>query len=525
MDDDTEITEKRRRSFKAQLTTLNTQSSSPAPSRKDEGLHSVNGAPPRLTGDAAPQPTINAGPRPVRAFPHRSRPLTPSEQLQLPPMPALEELKPIRSHKDALAEYPTIPLRPGADISRYPTMPLRRPALIPARPFGGPGVIIDRTKLPGVSQATVAIKPLRDMPRVPGYTRLKRLRKKRRPHRRLFVILTLLFSIGCLLASVLYALEADVLSPLAQFFHPVGETSSLDGRAWNLLLLGSDNDQKFTFPEILTQVMMVVHVDPLNKSAFLLSIPRDSWVSVPGQSEKYKIDQAFDVGASAKDNFDDGVRLARQTVEQDYGIPIDRYAWIGLDGFASVINTLGGVDIDVVHPIFDDSYPDDASKSGDPYAVKRLDLAPGPQHLDGEQALEYVRSRHADLVGDIGRTQRQQEILEALQKKLNVSTVFDHLSDLFHDLSGKVYTDLSESEMFSLANFARDLPASSVGHLTLGPGAGTQNFGSYSTITSATPGFDGDQQVILPNCATIQPAVNQIFGLGDVQSCQVGGSS
>jgi len=415
-------------------------------------------------------------------------------------------------------------LRPGADISRYPTMPLRKPVLVPARPFGGPGVIIDRTKLPGVSQATVAIKPLRDVLRAPGYARLKRLRKKRRPRRRLFVILALLFGIGCLLASGLYALEADVLGPLAQFFRPIGETSSLDGRAWNLLLLGSDNDQKFTFPEILTQVMMVVHVDPLNQSAFLLSIPRDSWVSVPGQTAMYKIDQAFDLGASPKDNFDDGVRLARQTVEQDYGIPIDRYAWIGLDGFASVINTLGGVDIDVTHPIFDDNYPDDAGKNGNPYAVKRLDLAPGPQHLDGEQALEYVRSRHADLVGDIGRTQRQQEILEALKKKLNISTIFDHLSDLFHDLSGKVYTDLSESEMFSLANFARDLPANSVGHLTLGPGVGTQNFGSYSTVTSTTPGLDGDQQVILPNCATIQPAVNQIFGLGDAQSCQVGGS-
>jgi LCP family protein required for cell wall assembly len=132
-------------------------------------------------------------------------------------------------------------------------------------------------------------------------------------------------------------------------------------------------------------------------------------VAVPGQAGRYKIDQAFDMGASVNHSFDDGVRLARQTIEQDYGIPIDRYAWIGLDGFSSVINTLGGLDIDVTHPLLDDNYPDDTgpgTHASNPYAVKRLYRAPGPQHLTGDQALEYVRSRHADLVGDIGRTQR-----------------------------------------------------------------------------------------------------------------------
>src|SRR5260370_16777533 len=107
--------------------------------------------------------------------------------------------------------------------------------------------------------------------------------------------------------------------------------------------------------------------------------------------------------------FAGGVRLAWHSIGKDYGIPIDLFAWIGLDGFSSVINTLGGLDIDVTHPLLDDNYPDDTgpgTHASNPYAVKRLYRAPGPQHLTGDQALEYVRSRHPHLVGDIGRTHR-----------------------------------------------------------------------------------------------------------------------
>src|SRR5438067_12866892 len=113
----------------------------------------------------------------------------------------------------------------------------------------------------------------------------------------------------------------------------------------------------------------------------------------------HKIDQAFFLGATQNNSFDEGVRASRLTVEQDYGITIDRYAWVGLSGFAKVIDTLGGVDVDVTHPIVDDIYPDDTGvHTNDLYAVKRLYIAAGLQHMNGLQALEYVRSRHADLI-------------------------------------------------------------------------------------------------------------------------------
>jgi LCP family protein required for cell wall assembly len=236
----------------------------------------------------------------------------------------------------------------------------------------------------------------------------------------------------------------------------------------------------------------------------------------------HKIDQAFFIGASHRNSFDDGIRAARLTIEKDYGITIDRYAWVGLSGFAKVIDTLGGVDVDVTHPIVDDIYPDDTGiQTNDPYAVKRLYIAAGPQHMNGLQALEYVRSRHADLIGDFGRTERQQQVLTALRQKLNAVNVVTHLSDLIKDLVGNVYTDLSEQEMLAFANFGRTLTSDDIQHLTLGPGVGNQNYAYDATLYD--PWAGSEQSVVIPHCENIQPIINRIFGLGNAQSCKVNG--
>jgi len=331
-----------------------------------------------------------------------------------------------------------------------------------------------------------------------------------------------------------YYFNTNIQAPLAKIVHPVSrsagepdnvapDTGSIMGRSWNILLLGSDDDGKYNFPSVLTQVMMIVHVDTVNNSVYMVSIPRDSWVYVPDRGSMHKIDQAFEIGANQHGSFDDGVREARLTIEKDYGITIDRYALVGLNGFARVIDTLGGIDIDLTHPIVDDLYPDDTRTNHphDLYALKRLYLVPGPQHLNGLQALEYVRSRHADLVGDIGRTQRQQQVLEALKKKLNVTSVLSNLPQLIADLKGQVYTDLSEQEIIAFAYYGRGLPSSAIQRITLGPGTGAQHFGDYATIYDPTA--RANQDVIIPNCAVIQPVMNRIFGLGDTRSCNVAG--
>jgi LCP family protein required for cell wall assembly len=344
----------------------------------------------------------------------------------------------------------------------------------------------------------------------------------------IYFILLFIMLVSGVFAYGYYYFESTIQAPLQTFFHPVSrgsnepppDYSAITGRPWTILLMGSDNDNKYNFPALLTQVMMLVHIDPDNSSVYMVSIPRDSWVYVPLKGEMHKIDQAFLFGAVQHNSFDDGVRSARRTIEQDYGVTIDRYAWVGLSGFASVIDTLGGVDIDVTHPVVDDTYPDDTrANPKDPFAVKRLYIAPGPQHLNGLEALEYVRSRHADLVGDIGRTNRQQEILEALKKKVTVPNIISHFQQLIGDLAGKVYTDMSPQEILAFANFGRTLSNSNIHRVTLGPGSGSKDYGKLSQVYDTSIG--ANQDVVIPHCENIGPLLSSIFG--GLGVCNVGG--
>jgi LCP family protein required for cell wall assembly len=282
----------------------------------------------------------------------------------------------------------------------------------------------------------------------------------------------------------------------------------LTGPRVNILLLGSDTDQKFQ-GSYIAQTDIVVTIDPSSHTVGMLSIPRDFYINVPGYG-MHKLDEAYGLG---------GVDLSRQTIQQDFGIPINYYAWIGLDGFIKVINEVGGVDVDVLHPIVDDNYPDDVgANANNPYSVKRLYLPAGPQHLDGPTALEYVRSRHADLVGDFGRSARQQQVLGALKTKLTNPDIFNKLSAIANDLKGYLKTDMQLPDVLKLMNFARSLDTNKINKLILGP--------PYSSSGKAPAGAgDAGADVVFPNCAAIVPAIAQMLQLGNNAACNIQGDS
>lgn len=275
--------------------------------------------------------------------------------------------------------------------------------------------------------------------------------------------------------------------------------SILSGGRINILLLGSDTDEKFN-NTYLAQSDIIVTVDPTTKQVGMLSIPRDFWINVPG-SGMHKLDEAYGLG---------GVALSRLTITQDFGIHINYYAWVGLDGFVKVINTVNGIDLDVIHPITDDTYPDDVSNhTNDIYAYQRLYLPPGPQHLTGVQALEYVRSRHADLVGDFGRSARQQQILTQLKDKLNNPGIIEQLPALANDLAGVVKTDMQLSQVFDLMRFARNIDTNKIQRVTLGP--------PYSSTGTASDG----QSVVFPHCDLIIPVIAKMFGSTADARCDI----
>src|SRR5258708_1456568 len=156
--------------------------------------------------------------------------------------------------------------------------------------------------------------------------------------------------------------------------------------AFTVLLLGSDDDDKFDPKHVLTQSMILVRIDPMAKAVTMLSIPRDLWVPL-STGGTAKIDGAYSYG---------GASAAIATVENNFGVQIDAYIWIGLAGLVNVIDAIGGIDIVPQAPVFDDFYPHDIGP-GDPYQYLRVAVLAGPQHLDGTHALQYVRSRHNDL--------------------------------------------------------------------------------------------------------------------------------
>ncbi len=279
----------------------------------------------------------------------------------------------------------------------------------------------------------------------------------------------------------------------------------LSGGRINILLLGSDTDQKFQGSYPLAQTDIVVTIDPATKSVGMLSIPRDLYVTPPGFGPM-KLDEAYAYGAKYLHN---AVGLSRLTITQTFGIPINYYAWVGLDGFIKVVDTAGGVDIDATHPITDDIYPDDTGNSQNAYAYKRLYIAPGPQHFDGSHALEYVRSRHADLVGDFGRSARQQQILSQLKSKLtNSPDIIGKLPQLAQDMNGYLKTDMNLVSIAQLMNFARTLDMNKIQRVILSPPI-------FSHAAKASNGED----IFVANCAPIQQAIAKMFTLGNKATC------
>lgn len=285
--------------------------------------------------------------------------------------------------------------------------------------------------------------------------------------------------------------------------------NTLAGKRTNILLLGSDTDAKFGGPggTYLAQTDIILTIDTQTNYIGMLSIPRDLQVTVPGYSPM-KLDEAFSRGFTSKKTanpYADAAGLSIASIEQNFGIPIDQYAWVGLDGFIKVIDTAGGVDVDVIHPMVDDTYPDDVSRENgktvsnqQAFGYKRLYIAPGPQHMNGINALEYVRTRHSDLVGDFGRSVRQQQVLNQLKSRLAKPDVVQKLPELAKDLDGYVKTSMSITDLVSLANIARTIDVNKVDRVVLGP--------PYSVSMKHSSNF-------APVCDKIIPQIQKMFGL------------
>ncbi len=211
---------------------------------------------------------------------------------------------------------------------------------------------------------------------------------------------------------------------------------SLPEEVMNVLLLGLDTQEG---NRGRTDVMIVVSVNPDIPSVSMLSIPRDYYAWIPGYGFG-KINTAINRG---KDYPGGRMALVKATVEYNFGIPIHYYAMVDFSGFVRIVDALGGVDVPVECELHD-TFPDPAN----PEQGVDIDLYPGIQHLNGQQALWYVRSRWS--TSDYDRSRRQHQVLRALYRQALSGGLLGRIPDLWDALRQTVETDLGLKEMIYL---------------------------------------------------------------------------
>jgi polyisoprenyl-teichoic acid--peptidoglycan teichoic acid transferase len=264
------------------------------------------------------------------------------------------------------------------------------------------------------------------------------------------------------------------------------------GRA-NVLLLGIDR-RNGTGWAYRTDTILVVTVDPASRAAAILSIPRDLQVPIPGHGED-RINTANFWGAQEGDA-GAGPALLRATIEGNFGIPLDGYLLVDFSAFVKIVDALGGVDVDVPKTLHDTRYPD--PKPEDPYGSKTVHFAPGLQHMDGTQAIEYARSRMS--TSDFDRAKRQQLILLALRKKALSPEGILHWPALAGAVLEGIKTDLGPAGLVRLALLAARIDPAKLQQAVL----------EHPLVSSYTRS-DG-AAVLLPHWDLINPVIEELFG-------------
>jgi LCP family protein required for cell wall assembly len=229
-----------------------------------------------------------------------------------------------------------------------------------------------------------------------------------------------------------------------------------------VLVLGIDERKQETGP-FRTDTMLLLTIDPASKTAGLLSIPRDLWVQIPAMNTDGKINTAHFLG-DAYDYPGGGPALARVTVQENLGIPIDYTLRVNFDAFEKVVDAIGGAEICVPEVIDDPEYP-----CYDSYCFDPLHIDAGCQMMDGALALKYARTRHTGT--DFDRAKRQQQVLLAIRDKVVKQNLLPQLvaqaPALLDTLQTAVKTDLSLEQMIQLAKLATQIDPKNIKQATI----------------------------------------------------------
>jgi polyisoprenyl-teichoic acid--peptidoglycan teichoic acid transferase len=242
-----------------------------------------------------------------------------------------------------------------------------------------------------------------------------------------------------------------------------------------------------------SDTMILLTMDPVNKTAAMFSIPRDMWVNIPGY-DYMKINQAYFIGESQRLP-GGGAALAQKTVENFIGVPINYVAVIDFYTFVNFVDKIGGITIDI---------PQD-TRVGILNGHSVL-LKAGTDHLFGLEALGYARDRYSEN-GDFDRAKRQQAVIIGIRNRVLKGSIWPGLlagaPDLYKQFSSGIHTNMTLDEAIKLALIARQIPPDQITQAVISP-----------QMTIITKSLGDNLDVLVPIPDKIRTFRDQIFTPG-----------
>lgn len=260
----------------------------------------------------------------------------------------------------------------------------------------------------------------------------------------------------------------------------------------NILVLGIDRRPSEQCP-CRSDVMILGTLDPDTLTAGLITIPRDLYVSIPTIGTN-RINTAMFYG-ELRNYPGKGPGLAKVTTEKIFGRTVQHYVVVDFSGFRKLVDAVGGIDINVPQAIDDPTFPNDT------FGIRPLHIPAGLVHMNGDLALAYARTRHAD--NDFGRSKRQIQVLLAMRDRALRFDVIPKLPGLVQALWGIVDTDLSPQDIINLAQVAARVKPENIKSASID-----------ETMTTEYYSREGEY-FLIPNLVKISRLFDQMIPLTD----------
>ena len=262
---------------------------------------------------------------------------------------------------------------------------------------------------------------------------------------------------------------------------------------FTVLMMGMDQRPGEFGMSFRTDTMILIRLDPVENRVGILSIPRDLYVEIPPNYGVQKINTAYGLGELEGPG--GGPHLAMQTVQYNFGIHVNEFVVVDFNSFTSIIDLIGGINVEVPYAINDPLYPD-MNYGYDPFYIDA-----GWQHLDGETALKYARTRHS--TDDIDRGRRQQQVLYAVRDRVTTFNLIPELVpqaySLWAELRKGINTGLSLDQILELAWWVIDVPTANYTNRVVG----------WEYVESIR--YNG-QDILVPIRSKLAPLMTEVFG-------------